>query len=446
MKLTIYFILALAALGASTTAHASGIDTAPGTMAFVARLSSSGAPVTGVHDIQLDLFAADTGGATLWTEDHSGFSVPTDGVVFIDLGVLTPLDGTLLDGTARFLQITIDGTASDARVRVESAPYAIRAGVCGDADHLQSHPVSDLQLRLQGACGTGQSIQSINQDGSLTCETDQNTLFTAGAGLTLSAGNAFSADFTAVQKRVANTCSANQYITAIAADGSLTCGNDQSGTTFTAGAGLQLAGGVLTVDTGVVQHTLLTSCSAAGQAISAVDNAGSVTCVSEIANQNSSSQVASFSIAGTGRSNLVRTGTESGTTDAPGANLGGYDGVVHRRAESGTATAGNVVAKTDALSLQRDGSTGGMTLVFTALAAPASAECTLVAANGTASAVVKEMATGDAGPLALFADAAHVVFAHCVLGTVGHTTEVTLHRLGQGAAVWTGFLTSTLSQ
>lgn len=257
----------MALVAATATAHASGIDTAPGTMAFVARLSTTGTPVTGTHDIQLDLFAASSGGATVWTEDHAGFDVPSDGVVFIDMGVMTPLDGTLLDGTTKFLQITIDGQASGERVRIESAPYAIRAGVCGDADHLQSHPVSDLQLRLQGACGAGQSIQTINQDGTITCETDQNTLFTAGAGLTLSVANVFSADLGVVQAKVVNSCSANQYITAIHPDGTMDCATDQTGTTFTTGAGLTLSGGVLGIDSNVVQHRLLATCSTTGQAI-----------------------------------------------------------------------------------------------------------------------------------------------------------------------------------
>ena len=171
-----------------------------------------------------------------------------------------------------------------------------------------------------------------------------------------------------------------------------------------------------------------------------------MTCASDIANQNSASQVASFSISGTGRANLMRMGSESGTADAPTVNLGSYDGVAHRRIASTTATTGSVIAKTDVISLARDGSNGGMQLVYSSISAAASAECSLIAGSGTASGVVKEIASGDSGPTTLFNNGANIVFAHCLIGTTGHTTEVTLHRLGTGTGTWTGFVTSTLSQ
>ncbi|MDH3277804.1 MAG: hypothetical protein OEM21_06855 [Nitrosopumilus sp.] len=87
-----------------------------------------------------------------------------------------------------------------------------------------------VQDRVSGTCAAGSSIRAIAVDGTVTCETDTdtNTTYTAGTGLTLS-GTTFSADTATLQKRVSGTCAAGSSISAIAADGTVTCETDDVG-------------------------------------------------------------------------------------------------------------------------------------------------------------------------------------------------------------------------
>jgi len=106
-----------------------------------------------------------------------------------------------------------------------------------------------LQRRVSSTCAAGSSIRAIAPDGTVTCETDDNgggdiTGVTAGTGLTgggISGDVTVSADTTYLQRRVSSTCTAGSSIRAIAADGTVTCEADDN-TTYTAGAGLGLTG------------------------------------------------------------------------------------------------------------------------------------------------------------------------------------------------------------
>ncbi len=51
-----------------------------------------------------------------------------------------------------------------------------------------------IQTRVGESCAPGSAIRAINQDGTVLCETDDDTTYTAGSGLTLS-GNRFDVDF-----------------------------------------------------------------------------------------------------------------------------------------------------------------------------------------------------------------------------------------------------------
>jgi hypothetical protein len=128
-----------------------------------------------------------------------------------------------------------------------------------------------LQRRVAGTCAAGSSIRTITADGSVVCETDDvggagvtgvtasaplassggaspnitlgpcatnqvlkwngtawacaadaSQTYAAGAGIALS-GSTFSADTAYLQRRVSGTCAAGSYVTAVAADGTVTC-------------------------------------------------------------------------------------------------------------------------------------------------------------------------------------------------------------------------------
>ncbi len=109
-----------------------------------------------------------------------------------------------------------------------------------DADLLDGHDSVYFQRRIEGTCTAGSSIRTVNADGTVTCEPDDNTTYTAGTGLSLS-GNQFSVNTAVIQARVTGSCSSGNAIRVINADGTVTCEPDDN-TTYTAGTGLSLNG------------------------------------------------------------------------------------------------------------------------------------------------------------------------------------------------------------
>jgi len=79
-----------------------------------------------------------------------------------------------------------------------------------------------VQARVTGTCMAGSSIRAIAADGTVTCEADDDTTYSAGSGLTLS-GTTFAVNTSTIQARVSGSCGAGHAIRAIAADGTVTC-------------------------------------------------------------------------------------------------------------------------------------------------------------------------------------------------------------------------------
>lgn len=163
---------------------------------------------------------------------------------------------------------------------------------------------------------------------------------------------------------------------------------------------------------------------------------------------NALSPTASINISGNIRtSNLIRTGSETGTSETPSNASGGYSGLILRRINSGSPTAGLVVARTDVLMLQRDGTDAGWRIAFPANAGPQTAHCIgITGSNTVVSARLRSLSV--AGALVVFTNAQNVEFMQCSFGALfsnGHLTQVTLQR-DFGDYVWAGTLTSTFNQ
>lgn len=92
-------------------------------------LTQSGAPVNGSYDLQVGLFAAQTGGTALWTTTAS--QVPVQGGLF-EL-TLTGVPASVFDGSTRWLETKVGAEPPLPRRPVRSVAYAVRAGVAEQA-------------------------------------------------------------------------------------------------------------------------------------------------------------------------------------------------------------------------------------------------------------------------------------------------------------------------
>jgi hypothetical protein len=332
------FLLVFLLLNSSASARS--LNAALGSaFTYQGKLKDDSQPANGVYDFQFKLYDALSGGAQV------GDSLTKNGVIVTEGLFSVLLDfGAVFDGSALYLEISVrpgggDYTTLDPRQALTAAPYAHYAaqtpwsgliglscdagevvqwngsewqcthasvgditavtagdGLSGGGDSGEvtlTANIDYLQRRVNVECDAGSSIRVINSDGSVTCQINNDTIYTAGAGLALNGTqfsittpyqlpqgctneqiaqwngsewqctNASVGDITAVtagdglsgggdsgdvtleadtdylQRRVNVECEAGSSIRVINSDGSVTC---QSDTLYTAGAGLELVG------------------------------------------------------------------------------------------------------------------------------------------------------------------------------------------------------------
>ncbi len=149
----------------------------------------------------------------------------------------------------------------------------------------------------------------------------------------------------------------------------------------------------------------------------------------------------------------VRSGSEVGAA-APGYPSGS-DGLVIRRVRSTATTAGSIVARTDKLTLERDGTSAGLRLTYPASPGRQVINCIGINTNGTQVVYRNALSSPATGAsLTLFANTQRIVHYDISFGdtystTPGHTTHVVLDRYDDGTtsdAYLVGTITSTYDQ
>jgi hypothetical protein len=100
--------------------------------------------------------------------------------------------------------IALDTTYADGRyVNVGEANSVTSAMIVDGSVGSADVNTAQVQARVGGTCAPGSAIATISATGTVTCEADDNTTYTAGAGVSLS-GTAFSLDTTYADGRYVN--------------------------------------------------------------------------------------------------------------------------------------------------------------------------------------------------------------------------------------------------
>jgi len=224
---------------------------------YQGELRQNSAAVTASVDMIFDLFDAPTGGSAVGPS--LSFTAGNGNPVQVQNGIFTvaldfgALAFNMLVSDERYLRVTINGNALAPRTKIENAPYALQSRTSELAYSVSNASVgsaqivaSQVQQRVSGTCTVGSSIQSIAQNGTVTCQTNgSGTVTSVGAGAGLTGGPITGSgtlaianggvglaqiDSSAVQARITGTCTSAQKVLAVNANGTLTCGSDATGT------------------------------------------------------------------------------------------------------------------------------------------------------------------------------------------------------------------------
>ncbi|MEK6606440.1 MAG: hypothetical protein AABZ30_02160, partial [Myxococcota bacterium] len=257
--------------------------------------SASAEPYTGLSPItvtgtSIGLSTTGCGDGELWKYDPAGggsWSCSADQDTTYEAGSGLTLLGTTFSVNTTAIQTRVtDACASGEAIRVVNGDGTV---VCQDAESYTAGTgltltgtefavnTTVIQGRVTGSCAAGSSIRTVNANGTVTCETDDdtNTTYDAGTYLTL-VGTTFDVDTTLVQRRVSASCAVGSAIRVVSATGAVTCETDDD-TTYGAGTYLSLTGTTFDVDTALIQRRVSATC-AAGNSIRVVAADGTVTC------------------------------------------------------------------------------------------------------------------------------------------------------------------------
>ncbi|MBN2340843.1 MAG: hypothetical protein JXX29_17635 [Deltaproteobacteria bacterium] len=112
----------------------------PETLTYSGYLTEDGVAAEATAAVGFELFTAEEGGTSVWSEAHASVQVEA-GMFTVALGSTESLM-PVLDGNVYYLQVTIDGETMLPRTPFHSVPYAVKAG---DADTLGGQTAAEIQ-------------------------------------------------------------------------------------------------------------------------------------------------------------------------------------------------------------------------------------------------------------------------------------------------------------
>ncbi len=147
---------------------------------FQGQLSDQGALADGEYDFAFRLFDQETDGSQLANEILLESVTVADGIftVQIDFG-LVPFSSS---DQARWLEIDVQArngagprTTLSPRQIISPVPYSLHAEYVPEGSiGLTEVDTGNIQLRVTGDCAVGSAIRSIGEDGSVSCEPDDD--------------------------------------------------------------------------------------------------------------------------------------------------------------------------------------------------------------------------------------------------------------------------------
>jgi len=145
---------------------------------------------------------------------------------------------------------------------------------------------------------------------------------------------------------------------------------------------------------------------------------------------------------------LTRSGSETGTSQPPTVSSTPYAGLVVRRINSSITTAGQILARTPKLRLERDGTVGGLQLAYDASNQIRNLICTGVNSSGATVNRVFTVPNEGSGVISVYTDSQQVIYANCSFGNtfgLGSLTQVFLQRYPNDF-YWVGTVISNYNQ